>query len=110
MEVVVLVLGCFIDQSSIVMISIPIFMPIVNALGFDPIQFGLLMLVCVEMGNITPPFGMGLFVMKSVAPPEISMADIYRSVIPFVFVELIAVVLITMIPGLATWLPSLMGA
>jgi tripartite ATP-independent transporter DctM subunit len=108
METIVILLGCLIDQASIIMISIPIFMPIVNALGFDPIAFGLLILICVEMGNITPPFGMGLFVMKSVAPAEINMGDIYRSVIPFLFVELIVIVLITIIPKIATWLPGLM--
>ncbi len=108
MELVVLFLGFFIDALSIMMISIPIFMPIVNALGFDEIAFGLLILVLLEMGQETPPFGLSLFVFKAVAPPEITMGNIYRAILPFVLVQLVAVALINIFPTIATWLPSLM--
>lgn len=108
MLMIVLILGCFIDQISIVMLCIPLFMPIIRTLGFDPVWFGILILICVEMGNITPPFGLTLFIMKGITPPDITMGDIYRSVVPFISVQLFAVGLIIVFPKLATWLPNLM--
>src|SRR3972149_4410292 len=84
MLVVVLILGCFMETVSIMMITIPIYMPVVHAFGYNTIWFGVLMLITLETGLITPPFGVTLFVMKGVAPSEVTMSDIWRAVTPFV--------------------------
>lgn len=108
MQVVFLILGCFIEQGSIIMLTIPIFMPIVRGLGFDPVWFGTIALINLEMGLITPPFGLSLFVMKGVAPPDTTMGDIFRAALPFVFLQFIALGLIMAFPSIALWLPGLM--
>lgn len=105
---VVIVMGCFMEQVSIMMITIPIFMPIVRALGIDPIWFTVLMLVCLEIGQLTPPFGLALFVMKGVAPKDISMTDVYRSALPYVACNIVGVAIILAFPVIATWLPGFM--
>ena len=109
MLVVVLILGCFMETVAIMMITIPIYMPVVNAFHFDPVWFGILMLIALETGLITPPFGVTLFVMKGVAPPEITMADIWKAVTPYVVVDILCIVLVLVMPTLATIVPSLMG-
>jgi TRAP-type C4-dicarboxylate transport system permease large subunit len=83
-------------------------MPIVKILGFDPVWFGILMLINFEMGLSTPPFGMLLFVMKGVAPPDISMKDIWLAAFPFIICDMVAMALIILWPRLALWLPGLM--
>jgi len=108
MELILIILGCFLDPGAITMITIPIFIPIVRTLGFDPLWFGILFVIIMEMGYLTPPFGMNLFVMKGVAPKDITMGDIYRSIIPFVGLQTLALIIIMVFPALATWLPSLM--
>jgi tripartite ATP-independent transporter DctM subunit len=108
MQVVFLILGCFIDSGSIVMLTIPIFMPIVRGLGFDVVWFGTISLISIEMGLITPPFGLSLFVMKGVAPPDTTMGDIIRAGLPFVFLQFIALGLIMTFPSIALWLPGVM--
>lgn len=90
------------------MVAIPIFFPIIIALGFDPIWFGVIFLLNMEMGGTTPPFGLNLFVMKGVAPPEISMGDIYKAGLPFLGCDLIAMALIIAFPAIALWLPGMM--
>ncbi len=109
MLVVVLVLGCFMETVAIMMITIPIYMPVVNAFGYNTVWFGVLMLIALETGLITPPFGVTLFVMKGVAPPEITMADIWKAVTPYVIVDVLCIVLVLAMPVLATVVPSLMG-
>ena len=109
MLVVVLILGCFMETVAIMMITIPIYMPVVNAFGYNTVWFGVLMLIALETGLITPPFGVTLFVMKGVAPPEITMADIWRAVTPYVIVDVLCIVLVLTMPILATIVPSLMG-
>ncbi|HOE16625.1 MAG TPA: TRAP transporter large permease subunit [Syntrophorhabdaceae bacterium] len=108
--IVILVMGTFMETVAIMMITIPIFMPVVNAFGFDPIWFGVLMLIALETGLITPPFGVTLFVMKGVAPPEVSMADIWRAVTPYVIIDILCLALVLAMPSLATIVPGLMGA
>jgi len=108
MQVVILILGCLMEQVSIMMISFPIFLPIVQALGFDLIWFGLLVLINMEIGLTSPPFGLTLFVMKGVAPPDTTMKDIYLAALPFIFCDLIAMSFIMAFPLIAIWLPSLM--
>jgi len=109
MLVVILILGCFMETVAIMMITIPIYMPVVHAFGYNPIWFGILMLIALETGLITPPFGVTLFVMKGVAPPEITMADIWKAVTPYVIVDILCIVLVLLMPSLATIVPGLMG-
>jgi tripartite ATP-independent transporter DctM subunit len=109
MLIVVLIMGCFMETVAIMMITIPIYMPVVNAFHFNPIWFGVLMLISLETGLITPPFGVTLFVMKGVAPPEITMSDIWKAVTPYVIVDMLCIVLVLVMPFLATVIPSLMG-
>ena len=109
MQVILFFLGAFMEQISMMMISVPIFMPVVHALGFDPIWFGVLMLLNLEIAFTSPPFGLLLFVMKGVAPPDTSMGDIYRAALPFIFCDLVAITLIMIFPGIAVWLPGLMS-
>jgi tripartite ATP-independent transporter DctM subunit len=104
--VVIFLLAMVLDPVGIMLITLPVFLPIVQLHGFDPIWFGILFIVMMEIGYMTPPFGFNLFYLKGIAPPEISMGDIYRSVIPFTIVELIGLVLIILFPAIALWLPQ----
>ena len=106
MQIVVLLLGCLMDQLAIIMITIPIFMPLINALGFDPVWFGTMYLLNMEIATVSPPFGMSLFVMKGVASPDTSMKDIYQASAPFIALEIITMILILVYPPIALWLPN----
>jgi tripartite ATP-independent transporter DctM subunit len=108
MQALMVVLGTFMEQVSIMMITFPIFMPLVHALGFDPVWFGLLVLINMQIGMTTPPFGLCLFVMKGVAPEGITMMDIYKSVIPFILIDLSAMLIIMFFPSIALFLPGFM--
>jgi tripartite ATP-independent transporter DctM subunit len=108
MLAILLVLGCFVDQVSMMLISLPFFMPLVATYGFDPIWFGVLFLFCMQLGLLTPPFGMLLFTMKSVAPKEIAMQQIWRAVIPYVVMGVLGLLAVIVFPGLATWLPKVL--
>ncbi|MCA1988251.1 MAG: TRAP transporter large permease subunit [Desulfarculus sp.] len=106
MQVVILILGCFMEQVSIMMITLPIFMPMVKALGFSDVWFALMMLVNLEIGLKTPPFGLLLFVMRGVAPPSVSMTDIYRSTGPFVLIDVLTIAFMMAFPSLVLFLPE----
>lgn len=106
-QIIIFFLAMVLDPAGIMMICIPIFLPVVTAYGFDPIWFGILFIVNMEIGYMTPPFGFNLFYMKGVVPPSISMMDIYRSVIPFTIVELVGLILIMIFPQIALFLPNL---
>ncbi len=108
MLVVSLFLGMFVNLVAIMMLTIPLFVPVVLALGFDPVWFAVIFLLTLEMGATSPPFGLALFVMKGVAPPGTTMGDCYRAALPFLGCDLIALVLITAFPIIALWLPQLM--
>ena len=108
LNVVFLFLGCILDAASIVMITIPIIYPIITKLGFDPIWFGVVVTVNMEIGMITPPMGLNLFVMKGIVPPEVSFQDIVRGTLPFMVVQLIALALTIAFPELCLWLPRTM--
>ena len=103
-----ILMGTMIEQISMIMIGVPIFMPVASALGYDPIWFGLLMLVCITLGLITPPFGLLLFVMKGVSPRDTKMSDVYYSALPFVILALLGIFLILIFPEIAVWLPRRM--
>ena len=107
MQLVVLILGCFIDTISIMLVAIPVFMPIVNALGLDPIWFCILILVQLELAGITPPFGVLLFVMKGVQQ-HLKIGEIYRAALPIVLIQIALVALLMIFPALVTSLPELM--
>ena len=102
------ILGCLLDPIGIMMITVPVYVPLIKSLGFDPLWFGVLFIVNMEMGYLTPPFGFNLFYLKGVVPPEITMGDIYRSVTPFVTLQAVGLVLCILFPKIITWLPSLM--
>lgn len=106
MQGIVLFLGCFIDTISIMLVSIPVFMPIVNSLGLDPIWFCILILVQLELAGITPPFGVLLFVIKGVQQ-HLKISEIYRAALPIVLIQIFLVVLLMLFPQIVTWLPEL---
>ena len=106
MQAVVMVMGMFMEVVSIMLITLPIFMPIVNSLGYDPVWFGTLFMVNCEVALISPPFGMSLFVMKAVAPPGTTLQDVYAASFPFVGLIVFVMALIMIFPGLALWLPN----
>ena len=87
------------------MITVPVFLPFVKAQGFDPVWFGILFTINMEIGYMTPPFGFNLFYLKGIVPPSITMGDIYRSVIPFTIVESTGLAIVMIFPKIATWLP-----
>ena len=101
-------MGCFMDPGSIVMITMPMFMPMIRALGFDPVWYTTLLLLNIQLGLITPPFGLDCYTMKAVAPPDISLGDVFRSSMPFLGIGFLTMVLIMVFPGIALWLPSIM--
>ena len=88
------------------LITLPFFMPLVQQLGVDPIWFGVLFLICMQLGLLTPPFGLLLFTMKGVAPPGITMNDVFRRRLPYVWFGLLVLALVFLFPPLATWLPA----
>lgn len=106
MMLILLLLGCFIDQVSMMLITLPFFMPLVQHFGFDPLWFGVMFLICMQLGLLTPPFGMLLFTMRSVAPRQITTQQIFRAVTPYVLFGLLMLVLVMLVPALATWLPA----
>lgn len=101
-------LGMIMDPIGIILLTTPIYVPAIKYLGFSPVWFGVIFVINMEMAYLTPPFGFNLFYMKGIAPPEVSMADIYRSVIPFVILQAIGLAFVIVFPQLAMWLPSLM--
>ena len=107
MFAVLLILGMFMEQISMMLLTVPIFFPLAQSLGFDPIWFALIMLLALEISFTTPPFGLLLFVMKGVAPPGTTMRDIYLAALPFILCSLCLVGLLVLFPPLALWLPGL---
>jgi tripartite ATP-independent transporter DctM subunit len=108
MNLIVFILGCFIDQVSIMLIIIPIFMPIAQAMGMNLLWWAIIMNVNLGLGLITPPFGMNLFVVKAVTPGNPDMMEVYRAILPFVLIELLGMTAMILFPELITWLPGLM--
>jgi tripartite ATP-independent transporter DctM subunit len=100
------VLGMFLDDFAIVFITIPLFVPIVRDLGFDTVWFAVLFILSMQTAYLTPPFGYNLFYMRSVAPPEITIYDLYKATIPFVILQIIGLALIVAFPQIALWLPN----
>ena len=109
MLLLLIFLGVFVDQVSMMLITLPVFMPIVQRLGIDLIWFGVLYLICMQLGLLLPPHGLLLMTMKGVAPPQVTMADIFRAVVPYIAMSLALLILIIEFPTIATWLPALLG-
>ncbi len=100
-----LVLGCFLDAISMILITVPVFLPLAVSLGYDAVWFGILVLVAVEIGMITPPVGLNIFIIRA-QMPDIALGDIFRGILPFLWAHLALVVLLILFPALALWLPS----
>ena len=106
MQLSFLLMGTFLDDTAMLVIVAPLYVPLVDALGFDLIWYGVLYTITTQIAYMTPPFGYNLFLMRAMAPPEIGLRDIYSSIIPFVFVMLLALALIMAFPQIALWLPE----
>jgi tripartite ATP-independent transporter DctM subunit len=109
MMLILIFLGIFVDQVSMMMIALPIFMPVVQTLGVDLIWFGVMFLICMQLGLLLPPHGLLLMTMRAVAPAEVTMAHIFRGVAPFVIISLLLLGAVFLWPPIATWLPRRLG-
>jgi len=109
MMALLIFLGIFVDQVSMMMITLPVFMPIVRLLGIDLIWFGVLYLICMQLGLLLPPHGLLLMTMKGVAPPQVTMNHIFLAVVPYIVMSLLLLALIIAVPVIATWLPGRLG-
>ncbi len=107
MQLIMLILGCIIDEFVIVLVCAPLFTPIAVAMGFDPVWFGILMILNLEIAIQTPPYGFALFYLKGVAPPDVTMLEIYKSIGPFVMIKLVVLTICMLIPETITWLPGI---
>ena len=107
MMAVVFFLGMFIDWAAILLVVVPIFTPIAQNLDFNPLWFAMLICVNLQTSFLTPPFGYSLFYFKGVAPPEYTISDIYRGIVPFVGLQVFAIIVLVAFPDIITWLPSI---
>ena len=110
MQLSFLLMGTFLDDTAMLVIVAPLYVPLVHALGFDLIWYGILYTITTQIAYMTPPFGYNLFLMRAMAPPEITLRDIYGSILPFVCVMLLALTLIMVFPQIALWLPEFVYA
>lgn len=104
MMLILLVLGMFLDWIGIALLTLPIFVPIIRELGYDPIWFGILFAVNMQVSYLTPPFGPAAFYLKSVAPPDIALKHIYVAVLPFIVLQLVVLATLLFFPPIATWM------
>jgi tripartite ATP-independent transporter DctM subunit len=105
MQLSYIVMGTFLDDTAMLIIVAPLFVPIVIKLGFDPIWYGILYTITCQIAYITPPFGYNLFLMRAMAPKDVTLIDIYRSIIPFFFLMILGLILVIVFPEIALWLP-----
>ena len=106
MQLAFIVLGIFLDDTAMLIIVAPLFIPLVKELGFSPIWFGVLYTITCQIAYITPPFGYNLFMMRAMSPDCITIKDIYSSIVPFLILMVVAIVLIMVVPDIALWLPD----
>ncbi|MDJ0946913.1 MAG: TRAP transporter large permease subunit [Kiloniellales bacterium] len=106
MQLSYILMGMFLDDTAMLVIVAPLYVPLVGALGFDLIWYGVLYTITCQIAYMTPPFGYNLFLMRAMAPPEVTLADIYRSILPFVLVMTLGLALVTIFPDIALWLPE----
>jgi tripartite ATP-independent transporter DctM subunit len=107
MQLSFLLMGTFLDDTAMLVIVAPLYVPLVGALGFDLVWYGVLYTITTQIAYMTPPFGYNLFLMRAMAPPEIGLRDIYRSIVPFVAVMIVALAVVMVFPQIALWLPEL---
>ena len=107
MQLSYILMGTFLDDTAMLVIVAPLYVPLVITLGFNPIWYGVLYTITCQIAYMTPPFGYNLFLMKAMAPKEVTLADIYRSITPFVLVMIVGLVIVMLFPGIAMWLPNL---
>ena len=107
MQLSFLVMGTFLDDTAMLVIVAPLYVPLVGALGFDLVWYGVLYTITTQIAYMTPPFGYNLFLMRAMAPPEIGLRDIYRSIVPFVAVMILALIVVMVFPQIALWLPEM---
>ena len=110
MVLVLVFLGLFLDEIGIILLCVPVFLPIIAALNFDPLWFGVLFMITAQMAYITPPFGYTLFYLKGVLPEGIGIGQVYRGVIPFFLIQVAVLILFAFFPALVTWLPNALAA
>ncbi len=106
MQLSFIIMGMFLDDTAMLVIVAPLYVPLVIALGFDPVWYGILYTITCQIAYITPPFGYNLFLMRAMAPPEITLPDIYRSIVPFTALMIFCLGLIILFPQIALWLPQ----
>ncbi len=106
MQLTYLVMGTFLDDTAMLIIVAPLYIPLVIALGFNPIWYGILYVITCQIAYITPPFGYNLFLMRAMAPKEVTLIDIYKSIIPFVLIMVVGLALVIAFPQIALWLPN----
>ena len=107
-QIIFFVLGMFLEPIPIIIITIPVFAPIIKALGFDPLWFGILYTMNMQMGYLTPPFGFSLIYMKAVAPKGVTMEQIILAGLPFIGMQAIGLAIVMVFPSIATWLPTVL--
>ena len=107
MQLSYILMGMFLDDTAMLIIVAPLYVPLVISLGYNPIWYGVLYTITCQIAYMTPPFGYNLFLMKAMAPPGVTLGDIYRSIIPFVLVMILGLVIVMLFPGIALWLPNL---
>lgn len=110
MQLSFIVMGTFLDDTAMLVIVAPLYVPLVGALGYDLVWYGVLYTITTQIAYMTPPFGYNLFLMRAMAPPQIGITDIYRSIVPFVLVMVAALALVMVFPQIALWLPSVVYA
>ena len=103
-----IILGFFMDWVGILLLTMPIFVPIIKELGYDPVWFGILFCMNMQISYLSPPFGPAAFYLKGVAPPEISLADIYKALWPFILLQMLAIAIVIALPEVALWLPRVL--
>jgi tripartite ATP-independent transporter DctM subunit len=109
MMLVLIFLGIFVDQVSMMLITLPIFMPVVQAFGVDLVWFGVMFLICMQLGLLLPPHGLLLMTMKGVSPPQVRMGHIFQAVVPYVAMSILVLALVFFVPSVAVWLPKVLG-
>jgi tripartite ATP-independent transporter DctM subunit len=108
MMLLLVFLGLFVEQVSMMMITLPIYMPLVQKYGVDPVWFGVMFLICMQLGLLLPPHGLLLMTMKGVAPPQVRMGHIFQAVLPYIAMSLLVLALVFFVPAVALWLPKVL--
>ncbi|MFA7475378.1 MAG: TRAP transporter large permease subunit, partial [Castellaniella sp.] len=109
MMLILIFLGTCLDEIGIILLTVPVFLPIVKAFGFDEIWFGVLYAISIQVGYISPPFGYSLFYLKATLPKGVGMAEVYRGVVPFMGLQILALLICAAFPALVMWLPRYVG-